>query len=83
MDKGQLKLFSMLLINSSTKHHIGRRVEYVIDGEVLTVDCLMCAVCNGRAYGGGFMAGSPVRLVPLSPNISAPQQPQCNLVVSR
>ena len=26
--------------------HIGRRVEYVIDGEVLTVDCLMCAVCN-------------------------------------
>ena len=37
--------------------HIGRRVEYVIDGEVLTVDCLMCAVCNGRAYGGGFMAG--------------------------
>ena len=36
--------------------HIGRRVEYVIDGEVLTVDCLMCAVCNGRAYGGGFMA---------------------------
>ena len=32
-------------------------MEYVIDGEVLTVDCLMCAVCNGRAYGGGFMAG--------------------------
>ena len=25
----------------------------------------------------------PVRLVPLSPNISAPQQPQCSLVVSR
>ncbi|MFR9067878.1 MAG: diacylglycerol/lipid kinase family protein [Faecalibacterium prausnitzii] len=36
--------------------HIGRRVEYAIDGEVLTVDCLMCAVCNGRTYGGGFMA---------------------------
>lgn len=32
-------------------------MEYVVDGEVLTVDCLMCAVCNGRAYGGGFMAG--------------------------
>ena len=37
--------------------HIGRRVEYTIDGEVLTVDCLMCAICNGRAYGGGFCAG--------------------------
>ena len=35
---------------------IGRRVEYTIDGEVLTVDCLMCAVCNGHAYGGGFCA---------------------------
>ena len=37
--------------------HIGRRVEYTIDGEVLPVDCLMCAICNGRTYGGGFCAG--------------------------
>ena len=36
--------------------HLGRRVEYTIDGETLTVDCLMCAVCNGRTYGGGFLA---------------------------
>ena len=36
--------------------HIGRRVEYTIDGEVLDVDCLMCAICNGHAYGGGFCA---------------------------
>ena len=36
--------------------HIGRRVEYTIDGETMTVDCLMCAVCNGRTYGGGFCA---------------------------
>ena len=36
--------------------HIGRRVEYTIDGETLTVDCLMCAVCNGRTYGSGFCA---------------------------
>ena len=35
---------------------IGRRVEYTIDGEIITVDCLMCAVCNGRTYGGGFCA---------------------------
>ena len=35
---------------------IGRRVEYTIDGETMTVDCLMCAVCNGRTYGGGFCA---------------------------
>ena len=26
--------------------HIGRRVEYTIDGETLDVDCLMCAICN-------------------------------------
>lgn len=36
--------------------HIGRRVRYEIDGETLEVDCLMCAICNGRAYGGGFIA---------------------------
>ena len=36
--------------------HLGRRVEYTIDGETLDVDCLMCAVCNGRTYGGGFCA---------------------------
>ena len=36
--------------------HIGRRVEYTIDGETLDVDCLMCAICNGRTYGGGFYA---------------------------
>ena len=28
----------------------------VTDGEKLTVDCLMCAICNGKAYGGGFLA---------------------------
>jgi len=36
--------------------HIGRNVTFAIDGEELTVDCLMCAVCNGRTYGGGFYA---------------------------
>lgn len=35
---------------------IGRRVTFAIDDEELTVDCLMCAICNGRAYGGGFLA---------------------------
>lgn len=37
--------------------HIGRRVEYTIDGETFAVNCLMCAICNGRTYGGGFCAG--------------------------
>ena len=36
--------------------HIGRNVTFTIDGEELTVNCLMCAVCNGRTYGGGFYA---------------------------
>ena len=36
--------------------HIGRRVTFTIDDEDLTGDCLMCAICNGRAYGGGFLA---------------------------
>ena len=37
--------------------HIGRKLTFTIDEEELTVDCLMCAVCNGKAYGGGFLAG--------------------------
>lgn len=41
--------------------HIGRRVEYTIDGETMSVDCLMCAVCNGRTYGGGFCAAPEAR----------------------
>ncbi|MGN0708191.1 MAG: diacylglycerol/lipid kinase family protein [Faecalibacterium sp.] len=41
--------------------HIGRTVRYEIDGEVLDVDCLMCAVCNGRTYGGGFIAAPEAR----------------------
>ena len=36
--------------------HIGRKLTFTIDGEELTVDCLMCAICNGHAYGGGFLA---------------------------
>ena len=34
-----------------------RKLSFTIDGEELTVDCLMCAICNGKAYGGGFLAG--------------------------
>ena len=35
---------------------IGRKLTFTIDDETLTVDCLMCAICNGKAYGGGFLA---------------------------
>lgn len=42
--------------------HLGRRIRYEIDGEVLDLDCLMCAVCNGRTYGGGFIAAPEARL---------------------
>lgn len=41
---------------------LGRRLEYDIDGEVFQADCLMCAVCNGRDYGGGFRAAPEARL---------------------
>ncbi len=36
---------------------LGRTIEFDIDGEIFTENCLMCAVCNGKAYGGGFFAG--------------------------
>ena len=36
--------------------HIGRTIRYQVDDEVITADSMMCAVCNGRAYGGGFFA---------------------------
>ena len=40
----------------------GHRMHFVIDGKELTEDCLMAAVCNGRAYGGGFLAAPEARL---------------------
>ena len=36
--------------------HIGRRVRCEVDGEQFEADCLLCAACNGRTYGGGFVA---------------------------
>lgn len=42
--------------------HLGRRLEYDIDGEILQVDSLLCAVCNGRNYGGGFQAAPEAKL---------------------
>lgn len=36
--------------------HLGRKLTFTVDDEELTVDCLMCAICNGRTYGGGFCA---------------------------
>ena len=42
--------------------HIGRKVRYEIDGEMLEVDSLMCAVSNGRTYGGGFWAAPEAQL---------------------
>lgn len=35
---------------------VGRNLSIEIDGEVTDQSCLLCAVCNGKAYGGGFMA---------------------------
>lgn len=42
--------------------HLGRNLEYDIDGEVMQVDSLLCAVCNGQNYGGGFRAAPEARL---------------------
>ena len=39
-----------------------RKVAFTIDGETLTVDCLMLRhLCNGRTYGGGFYAAPEAR----------------------
>ncbi|MEG2698033.1 MAG: diacylglycerol kinase family protein [Ruthenibacterium sp.] len=36
--------------------HIGRKLRVEIDGEVVEDTLLIATVCNGVAYGGGFMA---------------------------
>lgn len=41
--------------------HLGRRLAFEIDGETLELDSLMCAICNGRDYGGGFRAAPEAR----------------------
>jgi YegS/Rv2252/BmrU family lipid kinase len=42
--------------------HRSRRLQFTVDGATFVEDCLMVAVCNGRAYGGGFMAAPEARL---------------------
>ena len=36
---------------------MGRRLHIEVDDEVFEGDYLICAVCNGKTYGGGYMAG--------------------------
>lgn len=36
--------------------HMGHKLRVTADGEVLEDDFLMLAICNGCAYGGGFVA---------------------------
>ncbi|MCI2047642.1 MAG: protein BmrU, partial [Faecalibacterium sp.] len=40
----------------------GRRLQFTIDDQTFTEDCLMVAACNGHAYGGGFLAAPEARL---------------------
>ncbi len=35
---------------------LGQRLTITLDGKEIQKNCLMVAVCNGKAYGGGFMA---------------------------
>ena len=35
---------------------LGHRLRVVADGEEITGEFLMLAICNGRAYGGGYLA---------------------------
>ena len=39
-----------------------QKLDFVIDGRRFTEDCLLVAVCNGRAYGGGFLAAPQARM---------------------
>ena len=40
----------------------GHRLAFTIDGKHFEEDCLMVAVCNGHAYGGGFIAAPEAKL---------------------
>jgi YegS/Rv2252/BmrU family lipid kinase len=40
----------------------GRKLSFTIDGKTFVEDCLMVAVCNGHAYGGGFLAAPEAKL---------------------
>ena len=42
--------------------HLGRKMEIIVDDEVFEEECLLAAVCNGKAYGGGFMAAPEARM---------------------
>ncbi len=41
---------------------LGQKLTITIDGEVIHKNCLMVAVCNGKAYGGGFYAAPEANL---------------------
>ncbi|MFI3170134.1 MAG: YegS/Rv2252/BmrU family lipid kinase [Faecalibacterium sp.] len=41
---------------------LGQKLTITLDGEVVHKNCLMVAVCNGKAYGGGFYAAPEANL---------------------
>lgn len=41
---------------------LGLKLRIAIDEDTLEGEYLMAAICNGKAYGGGFMAAPPARL---------------------
>ena len=52
----KLSILEVLLGKRATKLHIS------IDGKEFERSCLLVAVCNGHAYGGGFMAAPESKL---------------------
>ena len=52
----KLSILEVLLGKRATKLHIN------IDGKEFERSCLLVAVCNGHAYGGGFMAAPESKL---------------------
>ena len=52
----KLSIIEVLLGKKATKLHIN------IDGKEFERSCLLVAVCNGHAYGGGFMAAPESKL---------------------
>ncbi len=41
---------------------IGRKMRITIDGDIIEGNYLICTVCNGVAYGGGYMAAPDANL---------------------
>ncbi|MDE7262382.1 MAG: BmrU protein, partial [Oscillospiraceae bacterium] len=60
--RGQGSYIASLVVNFFSRENYSHRWTVTLDGEEVSGEFMLAAVCNGRYYGGGFMPSAEARM---------------------